>query len=121
VVSPAPQVKLTAFQQSCVDDLAALAADLGGTIDRKDVVGARESYVVLDLTTTEGATVTAWVYEDEAMLETVERSYYFEKPDYKCAADLLSALVAATSSVMAGKEPIDAGSSRVDLFRGRRL
>ena len=112
---------LSTFQQACLDELLSLAARQSAAVNRNELAGRRETYAVLDITAFNGSSVRAWIYADECMLTTGGRSFYFEKPDFRTAADLRVAFIAAASDLIQGKEPPHSGSSRVNLFRGKPL
>lgn len=121
MVKSVSRFALSPFQQACLDELLSLAARHGAAVNRNELAGQREAYVVLDCTAAIGSSVGAWIYADECMLTTDARSFYFEKPDFRSSAALRSAFVAAASDLLQGKEPQQLGSFRVNLFSGRPL
>jgi len=121
MVTMLDDVALSHFQRICVDELNHLAAARGAAIDRVEASGTTELYVVVELLMGSAPKITAWIYADEGMLTSGERSLYFEKPDFANGKDLRDAFLSAIAALLQGKEPDQKGSSRINLFVGRSL
>lgn len=111
------QNSLTSFQEECERRLiSGLPAGLE-LVDR-EVKGSKERYTYAKIPSRD---IEIWIYVDEAMFSASGKSFVYERPDYPDAEKRIAAFVGAVLACAAGKEPMDKGSTRVNLFRGRKI
>ena len=111
------QNSLTPFQEACERRLiSGLPAEFA--LADREVKGSKEHYIYAKIPSRE---IEIWIYVDEAMFSASGNSFVYERPDYPDAEKRIAVFVGAVLACVAGKEPMDKGSARMNLFRGRKI
>lgn len=109
---------LTSFQEKCETTLENALKKDGLVLHNRNIAGKHEKYVMAEIP---NVCIKIWIYEDEAMFTIADKSYVYEAPDYPDKDFLISKFVEAIISCSKNETPIDIGSLRISLFKGREL
>ena len=91
---------LSRFQINCESQLQAVLAQFDRTLENREVGGESESYVTGRISGTE---IQMYIYEDEAQFRGKGRDCRFEAPDFDNEEELIEALLAKISEILATK------------------
>jgi hypothetical protein len=112
---------LSDFQEQCFDALNSVISKNNLIIKDCYTDGISETYLVVEILSNNNLFFKAYIYVDECMFSCDEIPYYFEKYDFDSTNELIASFVETILSIIKGINPTQKRTSRINLFRGKKI
>ncbi len=84
-------------------------------------MGVKECYVYLLMRSSKAGDIGLWLYEDECMLKSGEKEFYFEKYDFESYENLQENLFILILNLVTGDNKPFKQTFRKNIFKGDSL